>query len=161
MELQEYNFQLIHKLGSSQKKVDVLSQRPDHTQEKDNNVDQMLLKGEWFRSIKTQEGELWKEIEKAEEFIEEKVRGAVEQQEKGWRREGKVLLWKERIYIPDSATLQEEVITKHHDFELASHPGYTKTYKLITRNYWWSRILEDIKQYVVGCEKCQATKPNR
>jgi len=31
MELQEYNFQLIHKLGSSQKKMDALSCRPDHT----------------------------------------------------------------------------------------------------------------------------------
>jgi len=46
MELQEYNFQLIYKSGSSQKKIDVLSQRPDHTQGKDDNVDQMLLKGE-------------------------------------------------------------------------------------------------------------------
>jgi len=38
----------------------------------------MLLKGEWFRSIMTQEGKFWKEIEKTKEFIEEKVRGAVE-----------------------------------------------------------------------------------
>jgi len=28
-ELQEYNFQLVHKPGSSQKKVDALSRRPD------------------------------------------------------------------------------------------------------------------------------------
>jgi len=72
-----------------------------------------------------------------------------------------VLLWRERVYVPDSITLQEEIITKHHDSELAGHPGYTKTYKLITRNYWWPRILEDIKRYVVGCERCQATKLNR
>jgi len=40
------------------------------------------------------------------------------------------------------------------------HLGYTKTYKLIMRNYWWSQILEDIKQYVMECEKYQANKPN-
>jgi len=45
-ELQEYDFQLIHKLGSSQKKVDMLSWRLDHTQGKNNDADQMLLKGE-------------------------------------------------------------------------------------------------------------------
>ena len=45
-ELQEYDFQLIYKPGSSQKKVDVLSRRPDHTQGKDDNADQTLLKGE-------------------------------------------------------------------------------------------------------------------
>ena len=83
MELQEYDFQLIHKLGSSQKKIDTLSQKLDHTQGKDNNADQTLLKGKWFRSIETQEGKLWKEIEEAEEFIEKEVRGAVEQQEEG------------------------------------------------------------------------------
>jgi len=44
--LQEYDFQLIHKPGSSQKKVDALSCRLDHTQGKDDNVDQTLLKEE-------------------------------------------------------------------------------------------------------------------
>ena len=76
--LQKYDFQLIHKPSSSQKKVDVLSRRPDYTQRKDNNADQMLLKGKWFRSIVTQEGKFWKEIEKAEEFIEEEVREVIE-----------------------------------------------------------------------------------
>ena len=125
------------------------------------SADQTLLKGEWFRNIITQEGKFWKEIKEAEEFIEEEVRGAVERQEEGWKREGKVLLWKERVYVPDSITLQEEIITKHHDSKLAGHPGYTKTYELITRNYWWPRMLEDIKWYVAGCERCQANKPNQ
>ena len=107
-----------------------------------------------------QEGEFWKEVEEAEEFIKEEVRGAVEWQEEEWRKDRKVLLWREKVYVPDSITLWEKIITKHHNSELAGHPGYTKTYELITRNYWWSRILEDIKWYVAGCEKCQVTKPN-
>jgi len=45
-ELQEYDFQLMYKPGSSQKKVDVLSRRPDHSQEKDNNKDQTMLQEE-------------------------------------------------------------------------------------------------------------------
>ena len=45
-ELQEYNFQLVHKPRSSQKKVDTLSRRPDHSQGKSNNEDQMVLKEE-------------------------------------------------------------------------------------------------------------------
>jgi len=77
-ELQKYNFQLIHKPGSSQKKVDMLSRRPDHTQGKNNNTDQTLLKEEWFRSVMIQEGEFWKKVEEAEEFIEEEVREVVE-----------------------------------------------------------------------------------
>ena len=84
-ELQEYDFQLIYKLGSSQKKVNALSHRLDHTQGKNNNEDQTLLRKEQFRSIVTQESKFWKEVEEAEEFIEEEVREAVEQQEEGWR----------------------------------------------------------------------------
>ena len=53
------------------------------------------------------------------------------------KREGKVFIWKERIYVPDSVTLHEEILQQHHDHELAGHPGYTKMHELITQNYWW------------------------
>ena len=82
-----------------------MSRRSDHSQGKNDNEDQTVLKEEWFRSIKIQEGEFWKEIEEAEEFMEEEVRKVIERSEEGWRKEGKVILWKERIYVPDSATL--------------------------------------------------------
>ena len=143
-ELQEYDFQLVYKPGNSQKKVDTLSRRPDHSQRKDDNEDQTVLKEEWFRNLTIQEGEFWKEVEEAEEFTEE-VQGAIERSEEGWRWKERVILWKERIYVSDSATLWEEIVTKYHDSKLAGHPGYTKTHELIMRNYWWPQILEDIK----------------
>jgi len=52
----------------------------------------MVLKKEWFQSLMTQKGEFWKEIEEAEEFVEEEVQGAIERLEEGWRKEGKVRL---------------------------------------------------------------------
>jgi len=70
----------------------VLSRRPDHSQGKSDNEDQMVLKKEWFQSLMTQKGEFWKEIEEAEEFVEEEVRGAIERLEEEWRKEGKVRL---------------------------------------------------------------------
>ena len=81
--LQEYNLQLVHKPGNTQKKVDALSRRPDHNQGKDDNEDQTVLKKEWFRNLMIQEGEFWKEIEEAEEFMEEEVQGAMERSEEG------------------------------------------------------------------------------
>ena len=92
-ELQRYNFQLIHKPGSSQKKVDTLSHRLDHTQGKNDNKDQILVKGEWFRNIVTQEDKFWKEVEEAEEFIEEEIREAVEHEEEGQRRHITNFIW--------------------------------------------------------------------
>ena len=82
-----------------------MSRRPDYSQGKGNNEDQTMLKEEWFRNLMIQKGEFWKEVEEAEEFTEEEVRGVIERSEECWRREEKVILWKERIYVPGSATL--------------------------------------------------------
>jgi len=82
----------VHKPGSLQKKVDALSRRPDYSQGKSDNEDQTVLKEKWFQSLTTQEGEFWKEIEEAEEFVEEEVQGAIERLEEGWKKEEKVIL---------------------------------------------------------------------
>ena len=50
---------------------------------------------------------------------------------------------------------------EHHDSTLAGHPGQYKTWELITRDYWWPRMGQDIKEYIKGCEKCQTTKKHR
>jgi len=47
------------------------------------------------------------------------VKEAVDERRKGWRRKGKAILWEDRVYILDSLTLREEIISRHHDQELA------------------------------------------
>ena len=56
--------------------------RPDYTQGKNNNKNQMLQKEEWFRSIVTREDKFWKKIEEVKEFIEKEIKGAVKRREK-------------------------------------------------------------------------------
>jgi len=92
------------------KRADVLSQRPDHDSGRSDNDKKILLKEERFRSVTMNKGEFWKEIEEAEEFVKEEIRVAVDEKREGWKREGKVFIWKERIYVPDSATLHEEIL---------------------------------------------------
>jgi len=111
--------------------------------------------------MKLEGSEFWREIEEADEAIEEEVREAVEEGSEGWTKEGRILIWKKQLYVPDSSTLREEIISHHHESELTGHPGYTKTHELVTRNYWWPQMMSDIKRFVAGCEKCQATKPDR
>jgi len=144
------------------KKVDTLSHRPDHDSGRGDNEEKIILTLEMFQSIHLADRRaMWKKIEEAEEFVEEEVRAAVENGNEGWQKEGKVITWKERVYVPDSATLQEDILQLHHDQELAGYPGYTKTHELITRNYWWPRMMEDIKRYVAGCKSCQTNKPDQ
>ena len=160
-ELQDYNFKIIHKSGNLMKKADTLSRQPDHDLGKEDSEERTVLKGEWFREMKPEGGKFWKEIEEADEAIEEEVREAVEEGREGWTKKGRVLIWKKQLYVPDSSTLREEIISHHHKLKLAGHLGYTKTHELVTRNPWWPRMMSNIKRFIAGCEKCQATKPDR
>lgn len=47
-ELQEYNFTLIHKLGKTNIKADLLSRRTDFERGENDNENIVLLKPEWF-----------------------------------------------------------------------------------------------------------------
>jgi len=74
------------------KKVNTLSRCPDHDSERGNNEEKIILTPEMFRSIRlVDRGAIWKEIEKAKEFVEEEVRAAVESGNKEWQKEGKVI----------------------------------------------------------------------
>jgi len=46
----------------------------------------------------------------------------------------------------------------HHNLPSAGHPGQWKTYKLVSRNYWWSGMTTFVKKYVMGCDMCQQMK---
>ncbi|KAJ3015341.1 hypothetical protein NUW54_g1068 [Trametes sanguinea] len=49
VELQDFDFVLLHKPGRSMTKPDALSRRPDHTGSDEQNEDVVMLKPEWFR----------------------------------------------------------------------------------------------------------------
>jgi len=74
------------------KRADALLQRPDHNSGGSDNNEKTLLKEKRFRSIIMNEGEFWKEIEEAEEFVEEEIRVVVDEKREGWKREEKVFI---------------------------------------------------------------------
>ena len=70
--------------------------------------------------------------------------------------ENRLLLYKGKIYIPYSVedTLQQQIVQMHHNLLSARHPGQWKTYELVSRNYWWSRMTTFVKKYIMGCDMC-------
>ncbi|WPJ59666.1 hypothetical protein SMAC4_13198 [Sordaria macrospora] len=70
-----------------------------------------------------------------------------------------LLYRKNRLWIPTS--LQNEVINSEHDTKFAGHMGMDKTMELITRNFWWPKMEESVREYVRGCHECQQNKPPR
>ncbi len=48
------------------------------------------------------------------------------------------------MYVPKDEELRAEIIQWHHDVLAARHGGWWKTTELVTRNYWWPRVMRDV-----------------
>lgn len=57
-----------------------------------------------------------------------------------------------RHQIPD-------VLRDEHDHWTAGHQGIGLTFRKVARVHYWPRYYEDIKEYVLSCEVCQAFGP--
>uniref|UniRef100_A0A803TM34 Gypsy retrotransposon integrase-like protein 1 n=1 Tax=Anolis carolinensis TaxID=28377 RepID=A0A803TM34_ANOCA len=68
-----------------------------------------------------------------------------------------VLVRRGQVYVPVGA-LRLEVIRAHHDEPMAGHFGRFKTVQLITRNYWWPKMRQDILRFCDSCAVCQQSK---
>uniref|UniRef100_A0A670I6J2 Gypsy retrotransposon integrase-like protein 1 n=1 Tax=Podarcis muralis TaxID=64176 RepID=A0A670I6J2_PODMU len=113
---------------------------------------------------------IWTEIEKREltelirqdEFAQTRIR---ELRETGGDRGGfeereGLLYYKGAMYVPGEA-LRERVLKQLHDSPTAGHFGQHKTMLLVTREFWWPRVREDVREYVRGCDRCQRAKGER
>jgi len=69
------------------------------------------------------------------------------------------LLWYQgKIWIPKDEGIRTTLITKHHEPPQAGHGGTAKTTELISKQYYWPKIREDIKRFIKNCDTCQRTK---
>ena len=53
------------------------------------------------------------------------------------------------------------ILQCYHDEEQAGHPGVKRTMELITRELYWKTMIQDVKQHIKECIKCQQNKPIR
>lgn len=60
----------------------------------------------------------------------------------------------ERLCIPKGQA-RKEILFDYHNSRISGHIGYLRTYELIHRNYFWSFMIKEIKNYVDRCELCQ------
>ena len=163
LELVDYDFNLRHCSGQSNKKADLLSRQKDHQEGVgEDNTGVMMLKQKFFRALETKEEnadvELMDKIWKSRWKVEDKVKEKVQKKERDWEEENGIIMWEGSIYVPKDKRLRDEVTRLHHNTHEADHPGQFKTVELILWNYWWPRIHGDVRAYVDGCSQCQQMK---
>ena len=68
------------------------------------------------------------------------------------------LRYQGRVFVPDNDKLREEILKEHHCSNFAVHPGSTKMYQDLKRQYWWSGMKVDVAKFVSRCLTCQQVK---
>lgn len=157
LELQNYDFSLLHKPGKLQIHGDPLSRHPDHDKGTTNNEDIVLLKPQWFSAIMIDgSDQIINKINKITTYDKSVVSKL--SSEDFTKTEDSLIYRRGRIVVPIDTTLRGSIIQAHHDSVAAGHPGQSKTQELIYQSYWWPTIKKDVQKYVKGCEICQRSK---
>ncbi len=82
------------------------------------------------------------EATRQEELWDEGIKTSLAHK-RGVSREGGLLKYDGRIYVPRHHALRGEIIAQFHDHVSARHPGIEKTKELILREYWWPKMKKD------------------
>lgn len=172
--LSRFDFSLTHQAGTQSGKPDALSRRSDHNRGENDNVSQTLLAPHLFSQViaanpaqvpleglKTQLINRIKECEDRDESVVKALKelGTRHDLHEGeWSEEDGVVLHCGKVYVPLDPQLQHDIVKGHHNSPVTGHPGQWKTYKLISRNYWWPGLGRYVAKYVTSCNRCNWTK---
>ena len=68
------------------------------------------------------------------------------------------LRYRGRVVVPQSTDLREEILREFHCSRFAVHPGGTKMYHDLRRQYYWSGMKRHVGDFVRRCLTCQQVK---
>ncbi|RVW66686.1 Transposon Ty3-I Gag-Pol polyprotein [Vitis vinifera] len=66
--------------------------------------------------------------------------------------------FKGRLCVPKDVELRNELLADAHKAKYTIHPGNTKMYQDLKRQFWWNGMKRDIAQFVANCQICQQVK---
>jgi hypothetical protein len=72
-----------------------------------------------------------------------------------YRLDEGILLFQDKILVPDNNNLKREILKLYHDSPLVGHPGQQRTLELVSCYYTWLGKKGWIKSYVESCDTCQ------
>ncbi|KAG0153116.1 hypothetical protein PDIDSM_2075 [Penicillium digitatum] len=74
-------------------------------------------------------------------------------------RRGNYLYYRNRLYVPDNDELKAEILRLCHDKPTVGHPGRSKTYELLSREYYWPRVYQYVSDWTKNCHTCRCITP--
>lgn len=65
---------------------------------------------------------------------------------------------RKRICVPANDELKQEILDAYHNSKYTIHPGSTRMYHNLKRDYWWKGMKSAVATYVSKCMVCQQVK---
>ena len=62
------------------------------------------------------------------------------------------------LCVPRNMELRNELLSYAHRAKYTIHPGSTKMYQILKRQFWWNGMKRDIARYVATCLTRQQVK---
>lgn len=72
-----------------------------------------------------------------------------------------LLLYKDKVYIPNNNDLQLRILREKHDHPTAGHQGFRKTLEMLQREYFWPSMRQFVQDYCTTCDECLRAKSSR
>jgi hypothetical protein len=72
-----------------------------------------------------------------------------------------LLFYENRWVIPNDSALRLRILNENHDSKVAGHFGQFKTTERMKQNFYWSKMDEEVRDYVRSCDTCQRDKVRR
>ena len=68
------------------------------------------------------------------------------------------LRYRGRVVVPHSIDFRKEILREFHSSRFSVHPGGTKMYQDLRRQYYWSGMKRHVGDFVRRCLTCQQVK---
>jgi len=70
----------------------------------------------------------------------------------------RLLYYKNGLFIPENESLQTDIAQGCHDSLVVGYFRQEKTIEIVTRDFYWKKLTEWIRDYVRSCDECQHSK---
>ena len=94
-------------------------------------------------------------VERHKNFKTQRRRKSQVEIQNSWSFDDKdILRYREAVYVLLKSSIREELLKRHHDDALARHFDTEKTQELLSRKFYWSNMINDVKEYVSTYDIC-------
>ena len=178
--LANYNFTIVYRPGKSMGKPDAMSRRHDFSEgsKASDAPAHTLLKPRQLQlaAVRTSSSEsrLLSDIRAAQPddpalktllpFLRDPEiprDDDVQRQLRGFSYNNNLVLFNGLVYVPDDDAIKAQILRQCHDAKSAGHFGQTRTFELVTRDFFWPRARRFVNRYVSTCDTCARMKAPR